>query len=367
MRITWAGTFEPDFSRNRKLSRLLDLSEVEVTVVRERLWGGDRVGLASGGWARAGLASLVRFPVLLFRLLFSKRPDLYLVSYPGWFDMPIVRLAAQIKRRRVVFDPFISLYDTMISDRRLHSERSFPARVASTFDRMSLRLADHVLADTPAHLELFDTIASGVGQRGTILPLGADDAIFNPMTEVEVDQRLVTFHGTFVPLQGLATIVEAVALLESEGVRTVIIGDGQDRPSLEEAMERTGAVIELTGLLPLDELPAHLARSAVCLGIFGDSDKAGRVVPHKLFECLALGRPVVTRDGPAIRSMFEEGEVVTVPPGDPVALAGAIRSLIHDPERREQIAAAGLAAYRKRFHDVALARLLVGAFESTLD
>jgi glycosyltransferase involved in cell wall biosynthesis len=117
----------------------------------------------------------------------------------------------------------------------------------------------------------------------------------------------------------------------------------------------------------LDELPEHIAQAAVCLGIFGGSDKAGRVVPHKLYECLAMGRPLVTRDGPAIQTMFHEGEVVTVPASNPVALANAIRSLIEDPARLEQVGRSGLEAYRRRFHEDHLARVLNVALDSTLE
>jgi glycosyltransferase involved in cell wall biosynthesis len=228
-------------------------------------------------------------------------------------------------------------------------------------------LAGLVLADTRAHLGLYDQISPGVLAKGEVLPLGADDAIFYPRPEVEVDPLLVVFHGTFVPLQGIETIIEAAALLDRDGVRIKIIGDGQTRPSIDRAIRSTGARVELSGQLPIEELPAHLAGAAVCLGIFGTSDKAARVVPHKLFDSLALGRPVVTRDSPAIGSLFEEGELVVVPPSDPEALASAIRQLIHDPERREQVAFRGHQAYVARFHEVPLSRLLGRILDSALD
>ncbi len=358
MRITWAGTFEPDFSRNRKLARLLQLSGNAPMIIREDLWGRDRIGLAGGGLGWLALRAAVRYGKLLFRLLFSARPDVYLVSYPGWFDVPLVRLVAWIKRRPLVFDPFISLYDTMISDRRLSSPHSTKARLASMIDRLSLRLSNFVIADTPTHLDFYDQIAPGVETRGGVIPLGADDDIFNTESEVEVDPELVTFHGTFVPLQGLATIAEAAALLKDTGIRIVIFGDGQDRPMLERTLDRTGAVITLPGLLPLNDLPSELSQAAVCLGIFGESDKAGRVVPHKLYECLALGRPVITRSGPAVEALFKDDELVMVPPQDPERLADAIKSLIDDPERRERVARAGHSAYLDRFHEEPLAKSL---------
>lgn len=367
VRLVWAGTFEPGFSRNRKLARLLDLCEVETVVVREQVWGDDRVGLASKQGPGVFLKAAFRYPKLLVRLLATKRPDVYLVSYPGWFDVPVVRLVATIKRRPLVFDPFISLYDTMVSDRGLHSEKSLRGRLAAYADRVSLRMADLVIADTEPHLRLYDDLANGLRRAGVVVPVGADDGVFRESADRQIDQHLVLFYGTLVPLQGVETVVEAAALLEADGVRTVIIGDGQDRSVLDSAIARTGASIQRHGMIPLEDLPAHIAGATVCLGIFGVSEKAGRVVPHKLFECMAMGRPVITRDSVAIRTLFEDGEVATTPAGDHVALAAEVRSLLDDPDRRERLAAAGSAAYRERFHEQPLARLLDVALRSVVE
>lgn len=364
--VVWAGTFDPGFSRNRKLARLLALGGHRVTVVREDLWPADRVGLASKGWARVLAAAVWRYPRLLARVLMTPAPDLYLVSYPGWFDMPVLRIAARLRGRPIVFDPFISLHDTMISDRGIHPEGSWLGRVASFVDRLSMRLADLLLADTPPHLDLYDTFAPGVRERGAVIPLGADDGVFHPRDEVAIEPRLVAFHGTFVPLQGLATIMTAVEILSAEGIEFVIVGDGQDRAVVETSPAAKADKVSLPGLLPLEDLPPLLARATVCLGIFGPSEKASRVVPHKLYECIAIGRPVITRDGPAIDSLFAPGEVITVPPGDAGKLAEAIRRLVDRPDEREKVARAGAEAYRNRFHESELSRLLTDALETAL-
>ena len=47
MRVLWTGTFDPEFSRNKKLARLMSLSAVHWRVVRENVWASDRVALAS--------------------------------------------------------------------------------------------------------------------------------------------------------------------------------------------------------------------------------------------------------------------------------------------------------------------------------
>ena len=68
MKVVWAGTFEPEFSRNRKLARLLQLAGIQTVVVREQMWGDDRIELASRGRVRVALRGLLRYPRLLFRL-----------------------------------------------------------------------------------------------------------------------------------------------------------------------------------------------------------------------------------------------------------------------------------------------------------
>lgn len=330
-----------------------------MTVIRVPIWGDDRVELARKGFLTVAARAIVRYPVLVLRLLSAPPPDVYLVSYPGWFDMPIVKLIAVLKRRPVLFDPFISLHDTMISDRHLYDERSLVARMARLIDSMSLRLADHLLADTPGHLDLYESLASGSKERGTIVPLGADDEVFTPSPGSSVDERLVEFHGTFVPLQGVETVALAANEVAGLGIQTIIVGDGQDRILLDRALVGSDVQkVQLLGRLPLEELPAQIARATVCLGIFGTSDKADRVIPHKLYECIAMGRPVITRRSAAVAAMFGPDELVVVEPGNPTALASAILDLISDPKRREEIARAGHDAYVSRFHEVPLSRLL---------
>ncbi len=220
------------------------------------------------------------------------------------------------------------------------------------------RSADLVVADTPAHAAYFSELTGVPRERFRVLWVGAQERVFSPAPEVAAVPRLVLFYGTYVPLQGIDTIVRAAKLLEHDDVRIRIIGDGQERERIEELVADLGVPnVELVGMVPLEDLPGEIARASLCLGIFGTSEKASRVVPNKLFEALAVGRPVVTADTEAIRSAFD-GEVATVPAGDPGALAGAIRELLDDPERLGHLAAAGRARFVESYSAPALTRLL---------
>jgi glycosyltransferase involved in cell wall biosynthesis len=131
-------------------------------------------------------------------------------------------------------------------------------------------------------------------------------------------------------LHGLETIVAAAAKLGSRA-QVLVVGDGADRAGAERLARRLGAPIEWRPPLPLDELPGELARAAVVLGVFGTSEKAAMVVPNKVYQAAAVGRPLVTRDGPALREVLEPGtQCLTCPPGDAAALAAAVARLLDD-------------------------------------
>jgi glycosyltransferase involved in cell wall biosynthesis len=115
--------------------------------------------------------------------------------------------------------------------------------------------------------------------------------------------------------------------------------------------------VELTGLLPLDKIPEQIASASLCLGIFGTTPKAGRVIPNKLYECLAVGRPVLTGDTPAVRDVFD-GEVATVPTGDPEALASEMRRLCRDETSLNELGRRGRAKFERDFSEDTLARML---------
>ena len=94
--------------------------------------------------------------------------------------------------------------------------------------------------------------------------------------------------------------------------------------------------------IPYEELPDAYRAAGCALGIFGTGDKAARVIPNKVFQALACARPVVTADTPAARELLTDGaDAILVPPGDPQALAGAVRRLAADDALAERVARAG--------------------------
>ena len=366
-RVIAAGTFDPDFGRNRRLISLLEAAGHEIVICQADLYGSVKYDIVQQGKIGMLARSLVAYPRLLWRFATMPRADAALVMYPGWFDMIMLGVVARVRRIPVVFDIYISLSDTIVGDRRLASGGSIIGRLSRLVDRLSIRSADRVLADTPEHAELYARLGGISRDRIGVVWVGADDEVFRPRPEIEPAARRVLFYGNFIKLHGVDVIVRAAKLLEGDGIEFRIIGTGQELENIERLIEELDTSnIELVGRVPLTELPAEIAAATVCCGIFGVSAKAGRVVPNKVFECAAVGRPVVTGDTPAMRRAFTGAEVALVSPGDADALARAIRELLADPDQREAMAAAAHRHYLAEYAGGSLTRQLEDDFRAAI-
>ena len=158
-----------------------------------------------------------------------------------------------------------------------------------------------------------------------VLWVGAEEARFVPADDPG-DDAPILWYLTYIPLHGFETVARAAALLADDGRTFRLVGDGQRRAAAEQLAARARPHqhgVRRAGRRRRS-CAAEIARASICLGVFGTSDKAARVVPNKVFQCAAAGRAVVTAATPAVQRAFGDA-LVTVPVGDRQALADAIR------------------------------------------
>jgi glycosyltransferase involved in cell wall biosynthesis len=275
-------------------------------------------------------------------------------------DMPLAHILSRRARVPCVFDPLVSRFDTRVHDRGDADARGLQAWHNKNLDRFAFALADLVLADTRAHADLFAEELAPPDTLIRVLEVGCDDSVFRPAPAPAADGvATVLFYGSYLPLHGVPVVVEAAARLRNDPrIRFELIGDGQTRGEVERVVrERRLSNVFLTPRIPQSELPRRIEAATICLGIFGHTPKAARVVPNKVYQCMGMERVVVTMESRAIRETFREGEeVVTTPAGDGEALSEAIRALLANANYRERVARAGAARVARDFTPVPLAR-----------
>jgi glycosyltransferase involved in cell wall biosynthesis len=206
-------------------------------------------------------------------------------------------------------------------------------------DRGAFRAADLVVADTEAHAAFFRRSFGLADDRVEVAFVGAEEALFRPGWQ-RPEPFHVLFVGKLIPLHGLDTILAAASLVPEIPFR--VVGDGQLAPLLDDRP----ANVEHVEWIPYPELPTAYQRAGCALGVFDTGAKAARVIPNKVFQALACARPVITADTPAARELLTDGsDALLVPPGDPAALAEAVRRVAASDELAARLAEGGRATY----------------------
>lgn len=337
MRVLYFGTYDRTYPRNAQVISALRGAGVDVVEQHRPVWE-RRHNWSIGARQMVRLAGAERS----LRLTGGDGDgaDALIVGYPGHFDLPAAKRVAH--GRPVIFNPLVSLYDTVVRDRGRFRRGSPGAGVVHRVDRRAFRRADVVVADTDAHAQFFRDEFGLAAERVEVCFVGAEDRLFHPGWRPERPFHAL-FVGKLIPLHGLATILAAAAMIPE--IRFRVVGSGQ----LEALLVDRPANVDWVPWVEYENLPAEIQSAGCALGVFGTGAKAARVIPNKAFQALACATPLVTADTPGARELLVDGkDALLVPPGDAIALAHAVQRLADDPVLRARIGAGGRATYVAR-------------------
>lgn len=239
------------------------------------------------------------------------------------------------RRKILVVDFFISLHDTIVSDRKLVSPRNPVSNLLRALDRFTLARADRVVVDTGEHARYFAAEFGVDARKMTVVHLEADRDIYYPREAKRPDDLrdkfIVFFFGAMNPLQGVEVIAGAARLLEKQEKIVFVIVGPHDKTGDPRLFSGLANVRLAAKWLPQTEVAQHIAMADVCLaGHFSAAvPKAARVIPGKAYSYLAMEKPVILGDNPANRELFSETSrnIHFVRMGDPAALAELILRL----------------------------------------
>jgi glycosyltransferase involved in cell wall biosynthesis len=330
-----AGVVAPGYGGKLVDRRFLDGAEVRYVWVRATPSKATRARLAN-------YASFAASATLVGSV--GRRPDVILASSP---PLPVGSAAAALAfRHRVpwVFDVRDLWPDAAVAVGEVSEGRLY--RVAARVERRLYRSAAAITAAT-------DSFKREIERRGgkgkvTVVRNGTS-AVFLDAGLAEPDRSLLgggddrftwAYAGNLGLAQGLESAVEAAGAL-GEGFRLLLIGDGPRRAELrEQADQLPNGQVEFVDPVPPKQA-GRLLRAADAL-LVSLADGFEGFVPSKLYDCCAVGRPVILAvAGEAATLADDAGAALCVPPADPDALAAAVRRLRDEPKLGERLAASG--------------------------
>jgi glycosyltransferase involved in cell wall biosynthesis len=191
-------------------------------------------------------------------------------------------------------------------------------------------------------------VRSGASLPSAVPDLG-DPSVLKIVNEIRCGFPFVVLHAGNLGFYGAwDTLLEAAKLLRNENVGFVFVGDGANRAVLEASASNPSNVRFLP-FRPAGQIP-HVMMAGDVHVVTIRHGLEGAVVPSKLYSILAMGRPVLAVASPssdAARIVVESGCGLAADPGDPNAVAAAVRDLRADPARLALMGRCAREAARK--------------------
>lgn len=279
--------------------------------------------------------------------------DIIIVGQGRHMDAPLAKFLGTLTGKKVILDAFVSHYNTVVEDYQNCAPGSKLAKLNEFYDKVGVAFSNHVLMDTDNHIDYYCEKYSMNREKFTKILVGAQERIYKPQTVQKEDDGkfIVLFCGSYLKLHGVETILRAAKILQNESdVEFHFVGDG---PFVKDA-EKMNSDLGLTNTVffPTTDyagVARYIAGCDIALGIFGATKKALMVIPNKIFNNIAVKKPLITADTPGVRELFEDGKNISLcPPENPEALADAIMKMKNDPEFADRIATRGYELFMKK-------------------
>lgn len=311
------------------------------------------------GVIRRTLNYLSFVPTAVFRAWRLGRFDVIVATSPQFFCVVAGRIAAAPRRTPWVFE----LRD--LWPESIHAVGALrPSLALRLLESLELRLYAHA----SAVVCVTQSFVSNLERRGVdgrklryvpngIAPdfwaSGSRDA-GRARLGVRPGEIAVTYTGTIGMAHGLETVLHAARLLETSlpHVRFFVVGDGAELAHLKARATESGqSNVTFTGQQPRGGIADILAASDISLVTLKPAETFKAVLPSKMFEAMAAGKPIVLAVEGEARELVERADAgLPVPPGDAVALARAVAQLAQRPGLREQLGRSGCAFVAREFN-----------------
>lgn len=285
----------------------------------------------------------------LLKAALGFKPDVVMTVAPSLIAAPLAWLAARLSGAR----SWLHIQDFEVEAAfatGLLNDGNRVARFARAFERRVVNLFDRVSSISPEMCRKLTKM--GVAQErirefrnwadiSRVSPLARDSAF---RSEWNIATRHVALYsGNIANKQGIEIVLEAATLLRHRDDLTfVICGEGPNRRPLEERAAGLPNIL-FRDLQPAERLGELLGLATVHL-LPQKADAADLVLPSKLTNMLASGRPVVATAAPGTGLAREiEGVGIATPPNDAAAFSQAIERLIDDADEWGHLSASARA------------------------
>ena len=292
-RVLFISTKNMDYLRNTQ----------EINLIKEEAKSVDVIGYSDKSYPK-------RLLKIYFTLLFRRmsKYDTVFIGFAPQLILPFFKF--KFRNKEIVMDFFISVYDTMVNDRKKFKDGSIMSGVCKRLDRKCIHCAKYIISDTKAHGDYFSEEFDVQRDKIDVLYLEADKSIYYPRKAKKPDKLkdkfVVLYFGSVLPLQGVEVIMEAMDILKNnKDIYFYFIG-----PVKENIKKTESENIEYIKWLPQEKLAEYISYSDLCLAGHFNKDimKAKRTIPGKAYIYDAMEKKMILGDNKATRELYTDDE-----------------------------------------------------------
>lgn len=281
---------------------------------------------------------------LALRSLFRRYDTVEVYNIPD--TLVFATLPARMWGSRIVFYMF-ELMPEQVRDEFEMSNSHPLIRLLRWLERRAVQFAHRVIVVGPYDKELIEERSAPRGEPIVVLNV-PDEKLFAPVAangNGNSHPFTVLTHGSILQRYGIQTLVRAVPHMASElpDLRVRIIGEGEYRDDLRRLARDLGVEdrVEFTDWMPVEEIPACIADADV--GVVPLA--VPWLLPNKLFEYIAMRRPVVASASPSLTPIFDEACVSYFERDDERALAEKVLAIHRDKKLADGLVDRASAVY----------------------
>ncbi len=268
---------------------------------------------AEYNFLQKNILNFFKFIFVLFKM--GKDKDyIFFVSFSHYFAPALWLFKFFHPKKIIVFDAFISIYDSFVYDRQLVKKKSIKALYYYLLDFILCHSCDVFLFDTIEHQNYFiKTFKISSRKKKIIMPVCVDFELINSIEKKNIipgDGFDIFFYGSYIPLQGIEYIIQAANILkENKKLRFILLGSGQEyNKILSLVKDLSLGNVYFLKKTDYSSIISLVKSAHICLGIFGNSAKASRVIPNKVLECLAASKILITGKNCALARYFNDND-----------------------------------------------------------
>ena len=249
----------------------------------------------------------IRILVVNLKLFFlnKKKFDIIFIGFLPQLIIPFLYKKRK-QKQIIIIDFFISIYDTLVNDRKKIKQNTIMSKILKKIDKNTLKKVDEIIVDTKESGKYYIEELDADNNKIKVLYIEANEKIYAPskVNQIEKENKddfIVLFFGTGLPLQGVDIVLKSAELLKNNSkIKFIIIGNIKTKKDYTN--------IKFLPFMNEEELARYIKMADLCLvGHFNNQiEKAKRTIPCKAFICKAMNKKMILGKNKANMELFND-------------------------------------------------------------